>query len=122
MNIPARYTYPIIAMAILMFASTVVFADTPPRGRPQVVNDNLPLYYPTKFDATGVITNIVSTYTWKVDGRHRLVSPNVTIHTLTTDNSSMYSIKKGMNIGYNTNSLGHIISVYELRDGSFSRN
>lgn len=122
MTKPARYVSLIISMTVLIFACSVVFADSAPRGRIQSVDGSLPAYYPGKFDATGVITNIVSTYTWNVNGRRMLVSPNVTIHTLTTDNSSMYSIKKGMSIGYNTNSLGHITAVYELKDGSISRN
>ncbi|HSG93501.1 MAG TPA: hypothetical protein VK999_07255, partial [Methylotenera sp.] len=91
-------------------------------GRSPVVSGKLPGHYPARFEAVGKITNIDGYYTWSINGKKMNVSPNISIHSLVTANSSRYSIKQGMNIAYKTNSQGVITEAWEIPEDSIDLN
>lgn len=111
----------VVAMTI---NASLAYADVASTGykRPTTVSAQLPIYYPTQFEAVGVLTEQRGQYDWVINGRSVTVSPNVIVHSLVTNFSSLYSVKQGMELAYRLNSQGELIELWGLPDGTIDRN
>ena len=92
----------LLVFASLLLTSTNGFAADPPRPRigPSVASD-LPEYYPSRFDRTGVLQEF--------DRRHNRLVINATaygygsglrVHTLRAASVSVHSLKVGSDLGF----------------------
>ncbi|WP_455201817.1 hypothetical protein [Kaarinaea lacus] len=114
-----------IGYAVAMIISTnLAYADTTTTTykRPSSVSAQLPKYYPSHFQALGVLTEIRGQNDWVVNGRSVKVSPNLLVHSLVTNFSSRYSIKQGMELAYRTDKDGRVVEVWALPNGAIDRN
>jgi putative hemolysin len=90
--------------------------------RKATVAAQLPGYYPSHFPRLGVLTDIRSSHDWNINGKRIKVSPNVIVHSLVTNFSSLYSVKQGMELAYKTNKQGEVAEIWQLPDGAIDRN
>ena len=114
-----------IGIVIAMTISTnLAYADTstPSYQRKNTVSAQLPPYYPSHFQALGVLTDIRGQYDWVINGKAIKVSSNVLVHSLVTNFSSMYSIKQGMELAYRVNKNGEVAEVWAMPAGAIDRN
>ena len=51
-----------------------------------------------------------------------LRSPNIIVHSLVTNFSSLYSVKQGMELAYRLNNNGEVVESWELPEGAVNRN
>lgn len=112
-------------LAVMISNSTSSYAsDTSSTSyrRPNVVSAKLPGYYPSHFPALGVLTDVRGSNDWVVNGKAVKVSSSLLVHSLVTNFSSMYSVKRGMELAYRKNKQDEIIEVWELPFGSIDRN
>lgn len=111
----------VVAMTI---NTNLVYADTPTTGykRPTTVGVQLPAYYPSHFPAVGVLTEQRGRYDWLINGKAVKVSPNIIVHSLVTNFSSLYSVKQGMELAYRLNNNGEVVESWELPEGAVNRN
>ena len=116
-----------LALGIVMtmtISTNLAYADTsrPTNQRKSTVSAQLPSFYPSHFPALGVLTEIRGQYDWVINGIAIKVSPNILVHSLVTNFSSMYSIKQGMELAYRVNKDGQVAEVWGLPDGAINRN
>ena len=108
----------------MTISTNFVYADTssPTNQRQSTVSAQLPSFYPSHFPALGVLTEIRGQYDWVINGIAIEVSPNILVHSLVTNFSSMYSIKQGMELAYRVNKDGQVAEVWALPEGAIDRN
>ena len=116
--------YLVVMLTNMTFSYAADTTETQPATyqRQSIVSAPLPSYYPSHFQAVGVLTDIRGSYDWMINGKIIKVSNNVIVHSLVTNFSSMYSIKQGMELAYRKNKQGEVAEVWALPDGSIDRN
>lgn len=97
-------------------------SDTSAYQRKSRVAVQLPDYYPSHFPSLGVLTEIRGSHDWAINGTTIKVSPNVIVHSLVTNFSSLYSVKQGMELAYKVNPQGEVAEIWQLPDGAVDRN
>jgi len=124
MNIKRLSTLTIGYAIAMIISSNLAYADTTTTSyqRKSTVSAQLPSYYPSHFPALGVLTDVRGQYDWVINGKAIKVSPNILVHSLVTNFSSMYSIKQGMELAYRTNKDGEVAEVWALPNGAIDRN
>lgn len=105
----------IIGITVLLFISvTTAGADILKHkpimsvdGKLVSPNSGLPKYYPTSFQGTGVIYKInSSSMTVTGSAEKYTISPNVLIHSLSTEFSTRQELRKGRTIGFSFTTNG----------------
>ncbi|WP_455223136.1 hypothetical protein [Kaarinaea lacus] len=124
MNSKRLLTFTLGCVVAMTINTNLAFADTNSTGykRPSRVSVQLPAYYPSHFPAVGVLTEQRGQFDWIVSGRAMQVSPNVIVHSLVTNFSSLYSIKQGMELAYRTDNQGRMVEIWALPMGAIDRN
>jgi len=83
--------------------------------------ESLPGYYPPSFQGDGIV-NQVSNSQLVVNARRLAVDSNVRVHTPATEFSSMSAVRKGTEIGFNSetraNGRTSIIEIWVLPPGT----
>jgi hypothetical protein len=115
------FTRPTIAIVFLMLLSTGVAFGS---DSPLATNTGLPTYYPASFQNTGVLNSLGSN-TAIVSGLRYIISPNVLIHSLSTEFSSRYALREDKDIGFShssdANNKRTITEIWLLPPGSAQR-
>ena len=111
-------------LATMTINTSIAFADSNTTGyqRKSTVAAQLPTYYPSHFPSLGVLTEIRGTHDWAINGTSIKVSPNIIVHSLVTNFSSLYSVKQGMELAYKVNKQGEVAEIWQLPDGAIDRN
>jgi len=124
MNSKLFLIFTIGCVVAMTMNSTLAYADTNNGGyqRPSRVSVQLPAYYPSHFPALGVLTEQRGQFDWVVNGKAMQVSPNVIVHSLVTNFSSLYSIQQGMELAYRTDNQGRLVEIWALPAGAIDRN
>jgi len=117
-------TFTLGCLVAMTINSNLAYADTTSTGykRPTTVSAQLPAYYPSHFPAVGVLTEQRGQFDWVVNGKTMEVSPNVIVHSLVTNFSSLYSIKQGMELAYRIDNQGRMAEIWALPAGTIDRN
>ena len=117
-------TFTLGCLVAMTINSNLAYADTTSTGykRPTTVSAQLPAYYPSHFPAVGVLTEQRGQFDWVVNGKTMEVSPNVIVHSLVTNFSSLYSIKQGMELAYRIDNQGRMAEIWALPMGTIDRN
>jgi hypothetical protein len=124
MNSKRVLTFTLGCAVAMTINTSLAYADVATTGykRPTTVSVQLPAYYPSHFPAVGVLTEQRGQFDWIVNGKAMEVSPNVIVHSLVTNFSSLYSVKQGMELAYRTDNQGRIAEIWALPMGTVDRN
>lgn len=69
-------------------------------GNTSAADTNLPSYYPSSFQHEGFLREISGDGTLMISGIQYNLSPNVLIHSLTTEHSSRFALNEGQEVGF----------------------
>ena len=112
----AKYNRRILTFILAIFISATV-------GLGNTMADNqLPTYYPTTFQTTGLLSTVGSNSEIIISGVRYTLSPNVLIHTMSTEFGSRYSLQKNQEVGFsftiNSRTVRTITEIWLLPAGS----
>ena len=82
----------------------------------------LPGYYPTAFQETGILSGTSSNGGLEINGISYSISPNVLIHSLSTEHSSRFALRDAKELGFSytvgNNNLRTITELWVLPLGT----
>ena len=102
---------PILATVLVMLMATGIAFG---RGEPIRSGSNLPSYYPSSFQATGILSETSTGAGLIISGLSYTLSMNVLIHTTSTEFSSRYALSAGKEVGFSFSDNGGSRTVSEI--------
>ena len=116
--------YHTIKQYILVLALAAFVSATVGLGNATASNQ-LPSYYPDTFVHTGLLSSIGSISEVVISGARYTLSPNVLIHTLSTEFGSKHSLRVGQEVGFsfttNSRKISTITEIWLLPPGSINQ-
>lgn len=88
-------------------------------GNTSAADTSLPSYYPSSFQYEGFLREVGGDGTLMISGIQYNLSPNVLIHSLTTEHSSRFALRESQEVGFTANRDTRIITeLWILPNGS----
>jgi len=116
------HRYMLATALVLLVATGSAFG----RGLSTEVSAQLPSYYPSSFQKTGVIRNASIVNQLTVDGARYALSSNARIHTVATEHASRFSLAPGLELGFtydrDASGVRRITEIWILPAGSIKLN